>query len=105
MKAVSGMNSTRVRALEQVRAIVLQALEGHHAPVYLFGSCATGKAVRTSDIDIAIDAPNDLSRVIVSDIRERIEDSTVPYFVDVVDLRDADDGLRRRVRDEGVAWS
>ena len=46
----------RERALDNVKEIVLGALVGYDAKVYLFGSCATGIARRSSDIDIPIDS-------------------------------------------------
>lgn len=79
MKAVSGMNPTRMRALEQVRAIVVGALEGHGVQVYLAGSCARGDAVRTSDIDVAINAGERLPPLLSIEIKNQLEESTVPY--------------------------
>lgn len=105
MKAVSGMNPTRMRALEQVRAIVVAALEGHGARVYLVGSCARGDAVRTSDIDVAIDAGGRLPPLLSVEIKEQLEESTVPYFVDVVDLASVDAGYRRELLDGAVEWT
>lgn len=40
--------------LETARQIVLERLKGYRVRVYLFGSRATGKARRYSDIDVAV---------------------------------------------------
>ena len=47
--------TTRARALERVREIVVRVLGDREVRVYLFGSSVTGRVRRTSDIDVAID--------------------------------------------------
>ncbi|HEY0526385.1 MAG TPA: nucleotidyltransferase domain-containing protein [Stellaceae bacterium] len=101
----SGMTPTRIAEIERIRTMVLDALGPRDAAVILFGSCATGEAVRSSDIDVAIlprdaDFPNGF----FADLREAFEESTIPYNVDLVDLRSADPDFRRRIEKEGV-WS
>jgi len=94
------------RYLPRIRAIVLDGLVGHPGvTVYLFGSYADGRARRLSDIDIAIDAPGDLPRAVIAELREALEESTVPLRVDLVDLRDALPAFRDRVRREGTKWT
>lgn len=94
----------RARYLREVRAIVLRGLEGWPAKVWLFGSFARGEERTASDIDIAVEPGPDLPAHLLGEIAEALEESTVPYFVDLVDLRAADEGLRRKVRAEGVPW-
>jgi uncharacterized protein len=72
--------------LDEARRIVRAGLRGHRAQVYLFGSWATGRNRRTSDIDIAILPAEPLPGDILSGIREALEESMVVYPVDVVDL-------------------
>lgn len=100
-----GEMSTARQALADVRRIVLEAISGEGATVYLFGSWARGDATRLSDIDVAIDSPLPLPRGLLARLRERLEESHVPYHVDVVDLTKAMSELRRRVLAEGVLWS
>lgn len=94
------------RYLPRIRAIVLDGLARHPGvAVYLFGSYAIGRGRRLSDVDVAIDAPGDLPRAVIAELREALEESTVPLRVDLVDLRDADPAFRQRVRREGVKWT
>ena len=51
------MNATRKEAIEELRRMVLTALGGHDAAVWLFGSCARGAPREHSDIDVAILPP------------------------------------------------
>ena len=93
------------KALEEVRRIVLDALSENNAHVYLFGSWARGEATRLSDIDIAIVPYATLPRGTLARLRERLEESHVPYHVDVVDLTRTAPEFRRRVLAEGMLWS
>jgi uncharacterized protein len=96
--------TTRTRALERVREIVLRALAGRDVRVYLFGSCATGRIRHSSDIDVAIDPRSPVPTALLSELREQLEESEVPYDVDVVDLSAASPELRATVEREGVVW-
>ena len=84
--------------------MVLDALGEHDAAVWLFGSCARGEALQHSDIDIAILPHDDLPAGFFSDLAERAEESSIPYDVDIVDLRSAARSLVDEVRREGVKW-
>ena len=98
------LNPTRERAIEELRQMVLSALGEHDAEVWLFGSCARGDAMQHSDIDIAILPHDDLPAGFFSDLTESAEESSIPYDVDVVDLRSAARSLIDEVRREGVKW-
>lgn len=103
-KTASGINPVRARAIEELRRMVLGALRDYDAEVWLFGSCARNEVLQHSDIDIAILPRGDLPAGFFSDLAERIEASSVPYDVDLVDLRRAAPSLAEEVRREGVKW-
>jgi hypothetical protein len=90
--------------LAELRRIVLRVLGGPIATVYLFGSFATGGRHRASDIDLALEAPAGLSRRLLAKLRDEIEESHIPYRVDVVDLAETDDSFRERVKRTGKVW-
>jgi uncharacterized protein len=100
----TGMNPTRKRAIEQLRRMVLSALGGHDAAVWLFGSCARGDVLQHSDIDIAIMPRDELPSGFFPELAESVEESSIPYDVDIVDLRNAASTLIDEVRREGVKW-
>ncbi len=107
MKSLTTTEPTKTsleRDLETVRQTVLDGLKEHPAEVYLFGSRATGGARRTSDIDVAVWPLTALPVGTLAAIREALFESMVPYTVDLIDLRDADDAFRARVLAEGVVW-
>jgi uncharacterized protein len=101
----AGETNTARQALADVRRIVFETLGGEGATVYLFGSWARGDATRLSDIDVAIDPHLPLPRGVLARLRERLEESHVPYHVDVVDLTKATPEFRCRVLAEGIPWS
>lgn len=85
--------------------IASRELGAQRARLYLFGSRARGDAARASDIDIAIlpDAP--LEPGTLARIRDALEESTIPYEVEVIDLSSVDEPFRRKMLAEAIAWS
>ncbi len=104
-RQAANTSPTAIKALEEVRRIVRETVGSENADVHLFGSWARGEATRPSDIDIAIDPRETLPRGTLARLRERLEESHVPYRVDVVDLRRTDSEFRRRVLTEGIPWN
>lgn len=92
------------RDLREVRRIVLEGLRGCEAKVWLFGSRAHGGARRFSDIDVGVLPLRPLPPGLLGAIREALEESNVPYDVDLVDLSRAGSSLRERVEREGMLW-
>lgn len=89
--------------VQRVKEVVLQHFKERDVRVYLFGSWARGEQKMSSDIDIVIDSRDDISYEITL-LRERLEESTIPRHVDVVDMHHAGAALCRRIREEGVLW-
>ncbi len=94
--------------LAVVKRIILSRLGDRRARVFLFGSRARGDHRPASDIDLALLPQDPLPRGLVAEIREALEESPVPFFVDLVDLVDlseASPGLCERVLREGIEWT
>ena len=98
------MNPTRKQAIEELRHMVLEALGEHDAEGRLFGSCARGEPRQRSDIDIAILPRDQLPLGFFGELQADIEESTIPYDADLVDLSRADPALIDEVRREGIMW-
>ena len=97
------MDTTRI--LQDVRRVAEHVLGGYDVDVYLFGSWANGTQRRTSDIDVAVDPHRPLPPGALSILRERFEESRVPYRVEVVDLSEVDRAFRRTVIKQGIRWT
>jgi uncharacterized protein len=90
------------------RRLVLNILRANLPPntkVWVFGSRATGRARRYSDLDLAIDAGRRLTLDEMAGLTEAFSVSDLPYRVDLVDWRDIDDRWRRIIMAERVALS
>jgi hypothetical protein len=84
--------------------MVLDALGEHDAAVWLFGSCARGDVRHMSDIDIGILPRCELPAGFFAELADAIEESTIPYNVDIVDLREVDPVWLDAIQHEGVEW-
>lgn len=62
--------------------------------LFLFGSRATGTARRFSDVDVGIEGPKPVSPTALMNIQEALEESDIPYKVDVVDFAQTSDRFR-----------
>lgn len=98
-------SATADTAIAEVRRIVLEHLSGRDATVIFFGSRANGSASVASDIDVAVLPRQPLPTGLLGRIREALEESHVPYRVDVVDLSLVDTAFRRRILETGVVWA
>lgn len=77
--------------------IIKRILAEHLPPetrVWVFGSRATGRAWRYSDLDLAIDAGRRLTLDERAILAEAFSESDLTYRVDVVDWRSIDEDFR-----------
>jgi predicted nucleotidyltransferase len=65
-------------------------------PVFVFGSRATGKALRRSDLDLAIGG-GPMSLSLRAELNEDFDESDLPITVDVVELATASEAFRSRI--------
>lgn len=85
------------------REIVLDIIALHLSPaaqVWVFGSRASGRARRYSDLDLAIDAGRRLTIDEMAILREAFEESDLPYRVDIVDRQALGAAFRRQIAAE-----
>jgi predicted nucleotidyltransferase len=71
--------------------------------VGMFGSRATGRARRYSDLDLAIDAGRPLTLDEIAGLSEAFSDSDLPYKVDLADWRSMDVRWQQTIMAERVA--
>ena len=84
---------------------ILCAQLPQNTKVWVFGSRATGRARRYSDLDLAIDAGRRLTLDETARLTEAFSDSDLPYRVDLVDWHDIDDRWRQTIAAERAALS
>src|ERR1700728_2455067 len=90
--------------LKQLKNLITDFIRGLPVKVYLFGSRAQGTSNKLSDIDIAILPLQQLPNDFMTNLKERIEESTIPYSVDVIDLSQVDDEFKRKILAKAIEW-
>ena len=91
--------------LMQARHIIISRLKPYRFQLYLFGSQARGQSSFTSDIDIGVLPISPFPPGLLSEIREELEESSIPYPVELVDLTKVGSDFVTRVEKEGVLWN
>ena len=99
-----GLSPTRIWGVEEAYRTTRRVLAGQPVRVWLFGSYAQGTVSRHSDIDIAVEAIGPVDRARLSDLIEALEDSNIPYYVDVVEVPAADTDYRAELEKTGIPW-
>ena len=74
------------------------------AKVYLFGSRARREQRPGSDIDIALDAGKQIDAITLMRIKNDIEESKIPVFVDVIDLHNVSDDFKNFITKDLIPW-
>lgn len=91
------------RSLKTVKSIVLQ-----HTPkrtkVFLFGSFAQGKKRRGSDIDVGFLGAKKIDHSLFYQIRNDIEETEVPFRVDLVDFYGKDKVFKDIALKHTIPW-
>ncbi|MDP3723439.1 MAG: nucleotidyltransferase domain-containing protein [Candidatus Omnitrophota bacterium] len=95
----------RTQVLQEVRQTTHEVLSQYPVKVYLFGSWAKGSPSPHSDIDVAIDPVRPLPPGVLAMLRERFEESHIPYRVEVVDLSTVDETFRQVVIHQAIPWN
>ena len=90
--------------IDIIKKICTQVFKHKKVSVMLFGSRARGDFRVSSDIDVAV--LSDLSlKTEVCLLRELLEESTIPYEIDVVEFNDVVEELKGAISKEGiVVW-
>ena len=103
-KPMAADQNTR-EVLTDLKKLLLPAISERRVKVYLLGSWARGTEKKSSDIDIGIFHPASPGPEFFAQLRDRVEESTVPYRVDIIDLVHADPAFLEKVHKEGIVWS
>lgn len=86
--------------LHFIKSSLLQHLP--HAKFYLFGSRATGKAKKYSDIDILIVAKEKIPLATLSILNELFSESDLLYKIDIVDWHRITSEFREKIKTEQI---
>ncbi len=74
--------------------------------VYLFGSRGTTKDHQSgSDVDLALDAGKPIKLSIIFARKEEIEETTIPVFVDVIDINNSSKDFVDEIKKDWIPWT
>jgi len=74
------------RLIQDLRHIVCKHLPDPVYKLFIFGSRAEGTHRRFSDVDLGILGPHPVPSQVIFNIQDDLEESDIPYLVDVVDF-------------------
>jgi len=75
-----------------------------NAKVFLFGSRARNTHREGADIDLALDTGLKININTILDIKADIEETTIPLFVDIVDMQSITTDLKEEIEKDKVIW-
>lgn len=73
--------------------------------IYLYGSRARGDHSHGSDIDLALDTKHKIDSQIIMHIKEDIEESIIPFFVDIIDLQAVTSEFKNKIVKDMILWT
>lgn len=85
--------------LDIIRNILKEYAKG--IEVRTFGSRIRGTARKFSDIDIALVGNDKLSDKMISDLKEALSNSDLPYKVDILDWKAISPEFRKTIENQG----
>lgn len=88
--------------LEHVKNIINSILQDTNLKIYVFGSRVTGKAKQYSDLDIALKANSEIDSDKITKIKFELEETTIPYKIDVIDLNVISDTFKKCIEKDLV---
>jgi len=91
--------------LDIVKKIVLKHVPATEFAVFLFGSRAVGNATALSDIDVGIFGMRPLPSIIMADLESDLEDSIVPFKIDLIDFHQVDEVFKDEALRIVQIWS
>lgn len=88
-----------------VRQIVLKKVPLDKYLVFLFGSRVAGNAHAMSDIDVGFWGESNLPLMLKAEIEMEIEESIVPFRVDLIDFNQADSAFKQEALKKIIIWN
>lgn len=72
--------------------------------IYLFGSRARKTNRSGADVDVALGALEPIHFMTIGNIKEDLEESNIPLFVDIVDLKTVSDVFLKEFKQDAILW-
>jgi len=91
------------KTINTLKEIIFRFLDRKKDKVFIFGSRAEGKGRRFSDIDIGIEASKEVPWHQLVAIEEMLEQSDLPYTIDVVDFSTVSEKFKKLAKEKIIS--
>ena len=91
--------------LSIAKEIILKHIDIQNYNVFLFGSRAVGNGSKFSDIDIGVMGTKPLDPRTIFEMEHELEESLVPYKVDIVDFFYVDEAFKNMALKKIIEWN
>ena len=91
--------------IDIVKQIVLKRVPKNEFAVFLFGSRAASNSNSLSDIDVGIMGTKPLPILIMADLDSDLEESIVPFKIDLIDFYQADQAFKNEALSSIQIWN
>ena len=91
--------------LKLAEKLVLSNIDTDEYAVFMFGSRALQKGGRGADIDIGILGTNPISREKMELVRQVLEESLIPYIIDLVDFSCVNSDFKKNALKKIQIWN
>jgi len=95
---------TNSASIYNLKEHVLSFLRNENIEIVVFGSRARGDSVTSSDIDIGIIPKGEFNRNSLTLLREFIENSNIPYKVDIADFSFTSEQFKNEALRDAEIW-
>lgn len=92
------------RYRDRINSIFREVFKKEPVRIVLFGSRARNDAAAQSDFDFAVDTGKRVERKVLSILREKFEESTLPFQVDIVDFSCVSKAMHDQIIQSGKEW-
>ncbi|MEN6319744.1 MAG: nucleotidyltransferase domain-containing protein [Syntrophaceae bacterium] len=90
--------------LNELKKLLQSLAKNRNIGIYLFGSRARGDNYESSDVDIGILPNEEIDVIEMASWREIIENSNIPYHVELVNLNEVSDDFKEEIMKDAIAW-
>jgi hypothetical protein len=91
--------------LKMLKQIILSIIDKEKVMVFLFGSRVSGRHSAGADADIGLLSDYKLSANLYHNLRNAIDESIIPWQVDIVDFNRVDASFKAEALKDIVIWN
>ncbi len=95
---------TNSASIHNLKECVLEYLGNENVKIVVFGSRARGDNITSSDVDIGIISKGEFNTKSLTLLREFIENSNIPFKVDIVDFSSTSEQFKREALKDVIIW-